>query len=87
MSNLTALATEVAARPEVASAKVWNDRRVYVNFVGFDGSKAGDRNAKCYYDAKAGWVIDGLKGTMSSEFNRSIRAFAADHCRSAFWAQ
>lgn len=84
--TLTEIAAEIATLPEVHSASVWQDRRVYVNIAGRNNSFAGDRNAKVYYDASAQqWRIDGLKGTMSSEFYRNIRKFAETRCRSAFW--
>jgi hypothetical protein len=83
--TLSEIAAEVEALDCVNSAQIWNDRRVYVNIAGKDGAKAGDRNAKVFYDVKTGWNIDGLKGTMSSDFHTNIRAFAAIYCRSAFW--
>lgn len=80
---------EVEMRPEVHSAKLWESgavKRVYVNIVGRDNAKAGDRNAKVYWDSKRQrWLIDGLKGNMSSEFARNIRSFARVYCPSAFW--
>ena len=74
--TLDQIAAEVAEYSEVASAKVWNDRRVYINFVGFDRSFAGCRNLKVYYDAKTGWRFEGDKGTYASEFIRNARSFA-----------
>lgn len=61
----------------VYSATIWNGRRVYVNFVGFDRSFAGCRNLKVYYDAKAGWRFEGDKGTYPSEFISNARKFAS----------
>lgn len=88
MTDLSALAAEIANLPEVSSAKVWDGRRVYVNITGRNTSKAGDRNAKVYFDGKLErWVIDGLKGTFSPEFNYNIRKFAETRCRSAFWTE
>lgn len=75
MTNLNEIAAEVAARPEVSSASVWKDRRVYVNFVGYNSRFAGDRNHKVYYDIKAGWVEDGNKGTKSSAYSDSFAKF------------
>lgn len=74
--TLTEIAAEADQFPGVHSAKVWNDRRVYINFVGFDRSFAGCRNLKVYFDAKLGWTFDGDKGTYASEFIRNARAFA-----------
>jgi hypothetical protein len=86
MTTLQQIAAETAALPEVETAKIWQDRRVYVSIVGRNSSFAGDRNASVYYDGKAQkWRIDGLKGTMSSEFKANIRKFAETRCREAFW--
>lgn len=76
MTNLIEIKTEAEKFEGVYSASVWNDRRVYVNFVGFDRSFAGCRNLKVYYDVKAGWCFDGDKGTYASDFIRNARAFA-----------
>lgn len=62
--------------PGVYSANFWADRRVYINFVGFDRSFAGCRNLKVYYDIKGGWRFEGDKGTYAPEFIRNARAFA-----------
>lgn len=83
--TLEDIAAEMNKRLEVYQAKVWNGRRVYVNFVGFNARFAGDKNAKCFYDPKLGWVIEGLKGTMSSDFSSSIKTFAREFCWKAFW--
>lgn len=63
----------------VYNAKVWNDRRVYVNLVGFCSDRAGDRNLKVFFDKKLGWVVDGLKGNMSGSLMASLNDFAAAH--------
>ncbi len=79
---------EVEKLPEVQSAKLWesgNVKRVYVNITGRDTAKAGDRNAKVFWDSQRGWMIDGLKGNMSSEFARNIKAFAKTYYPRAFW--
>lgn len=84
--TLKEIVAQVQDLPEVYSAKIWEDRRVYVNITGRNTSFAGDRNAKVYYDAKTErWHIEGLKGNMSRDFSRSIRKFAETRCRSAFW--
>lgn len=75
MTNLIEIAKEIEARPEVYSVNVWKDRRVYVNFVGYNPRFAGDRNHKVYYDIKAGWVEDGNKGTKSSAYSSSVAKF------------
>ena len=75
--TLTEIKAEAEAFAGVASANVWADRRVYINFIGFDRSFAGCRNLKVYYDIKAGWRFEGDKGTYASEFIRNARAFAA----------
>lgn len=75
MTNLQDIAAEVATRPEVHSVNVWKDRRVYVNFVGYNPKFAGDRNHKVYYDIKAGWVDEGHKGTKSRDYSDSYAAF------------
>jgi hypothetical protein len=86
MANLNEILAEVQKLPEVYSAKIWEDRRIYINITGAKKDFAGDRNAKIFYDAKTErWHIEGLKGTMSSEFGANIRKFAETRCRSAFW--
>lgn len=84
-ATLEDIAAAIEARPEVARASVWNGRRVYVNFVGFSAKFAGDKNARCFYEAGRGWVIEGLKGNMSSQFSDSIKTFAREFCWKAFW--
>lgn len=74
MTDLNKVAQEIAALEFVASANVWNDRRVYVNLKGFDRSFAGDRQAKAYYDINAGWVVEKVKGTTSRAFDDSLFA-------------
>lgn len=84
MTDLNQIALEIAELPEVYSARVWDNRRVYVNITGRNDKFAGDRNAKVFFDAKLDrWVIDGLKGCMSGEFLRNIKAFAAVRCPGA----
>jgi hypothetical protein len=86
MTDLNAIVTEISKLNEVYGAKIWNDRRVYVNITGAKKDFAGDRNAKVFFDAKDGkWHIDGLKGCMSQEFGANIRKFAETRCRTAFW--
>jgi hypothetical protein len=75
--TLSEIAAEAKAFPGVYAAKIWQDRRVYINFVGYDTSFAGCRNLKIYYDVKAGWRIDGIRGNLSREFAANARAFAA----------
>ncbi len=75
MTNLKDIAAAAEKLDCVYSASIWNDRRVYVNLVGADRSYAGDRNLKVYWDAKSGWVIDGLKGIMTSECRESLNSF------------
>lgn len=76
---MTKTLAEIKAAAEalegVSSANIWADRRVYVNFVGHDKSFAGCRNLKIYYDIKAGWRVEGIKGTYASEFLHNARAF------------
>lgn len=87
MPTVNEIIAEVSPLQEVYSTKAWEGRRVYVNIAGADRSKAGDRNAKVYWDTKTGWHIDGIKGTMSATFSANIRKFAAVYCRSAFWTE
>ena len=75
--TLSEIKTEVEALEGVYSANIWADRRIYINFVGFDRSFAGCRNLKVYYDINSGWRFEGDKGTYASEFIRNARAFAA----------
>lgn len=75
-TTLEAIAADAMQRPEVYDAKIWDNRRVYINFVGYDRSFAGCRNLKVYYDSKAGWRFEGAKGTYPSEFINNARAFA-----------
>lgn len=76
-NNLHAIAAEVAEHPAVYSAKVWNDRRVYVNLVGADRGFAGDRNLKVFFDAKLGWVFEEGRGIRTSALNASLDQFRA----------
>lgn len=79
MTNLTALATELSSRSDVASAKIWNDVRIYITFAGRDFSKAGDKNLKFWFDGKSGkYCIDGWKGNMSSEFSANFYNFCRE---------
>lgn len=87
MQSINDILAEISALPEVYSAKIWEGRRIYVNIAGRDTAKAGDRNAKVYWDSKTGWHIDGLKGAMSGTFSANIRRFASVYCRSAFWME
>jgi len=75
MINLSEIKAEAEKFEGVYSASIWNDRRVYVNFIGADRAFAGCRNLKVYYDAKSGWQVDGIKGNYPSEFIRNARAF------------
>lgn len=75
MTNLKEIAAAAEKMDCVYGASIWNERRVYVNLVGADRSFAGDRNLKVFWDAKAGWVVDGLKGTMTSKCRESLEAF------------
>lgn len=75
--TLAEIKTEAELVAGVAAAKIWNDRRVYINFAGYDSKFAGCRNLKVYYDIKAGWRMEGDKGTMAAEFARNARAFLA----------
>ena len=77
MTDLHAIATELADHPAVYSTNVWNDRRVYVNLVGSDRSYAGDRSLKVFFDAKLGWVFDEGKGIRTSALNASLDQFRA----------
>ena len=77
MTDLNQIAKEIAELDVVASASVWNDRRVYVNLVGFDRSFAGDRNTKVFFDPKTGWNADLGKGTTSRKFYDSLEALRA----------
>ena len=77
--NLQKIAEALNAKPYVYEAKIWNEKRVYVNFVGADKGFAGDRNLKAYYDPKLGWVHEGLKGTMSRACRASFESFYADY--------
>lgn len=74
--TLEEIAAEARAHPGVSSAKVWNNRRVYVSFVGFDGSFAGCRSLKVYYDKDLGWTKDKHKGFAPEKFSENARAFA-----------
>lgn len=75
MTNLNNLAAELNDRPEVDFAKVWKDRRIYVTLVGVNKSFAGDRNLNIYFDAKAGWIDEGHKGTKSPALQDSYKSF------------
>ncbi len=77
MTDLNTIKTEAEKFEGVYSASIWNDRRVYINFVGADRSFAGCRNLKVYYDIREGWQFTGDKGNYPSEFIRNARAFAA----------
>lgn len=76
MTDLAEIVAAAEAHPGVYSAKIWNDRRVYINFVGSDRGFAGCRNLKVYFDIKAGWRFEGDKGNYPAEFIRNARAFA-----------
>lgn len=78
MTNLSEIKTEAEKFEGVASAAIWNDRRVYINFAGADRSFSGCRNLKIYYDITDGWQFQGDKGNYPSAFIRNARAFA-DH--------
>lgn len=84
MKTLAEIKAEAEAFDGVYSANIWNDRRVYVNFVGYDRSFAGCRNLRVYYDIKAGWQFDGDKGNYPSEFIANARAFA-EHVGLRHW--
>ena len=83
-TDRSAIIAEIEKLSCVYSAKEFGDKRVYVNIVGRNNSFAGDRNAKVFYDTKLGWRIEGLKGNMSHEFARNIRAFAEIYYPRAF---
>ncbi|ODT13494.1 MAG: hypothetical protein ABS35_37690 [Kaistia sp. SCN 65-12] len=76
MANLSEIKTEAEKFEGVYSTSIWNDRRVYINFVGADRSFAGCRNLKVYYDIKTGWQFQGDKGNFPADFIRNARAFA-----------
>jgi len=84
MTTQSEIIAEVSKLDSVYSAKAFGDKRVYVNIVGYNRSFAGDRNAKVFWDTKLGWRIEGLKGNMSHEFARNIRAFADAYYPRAF---
>lgn len=75
--TLAEIKAEVEEFPGIYSAVIWADRRVYVNFIGYDRAFAGCRNLKVYFDKKAGWRVEGVKGTMDPEFARNARSFMA----------
>lgn len=77
-ADLATMAKQLLDRPDVYTAKVWQDRRIYVGLTGYDKSWAGDRNLKMYYDPKLGWVYEGFKGLMSHGFRASFASFCAD---------
>lgn len=79
MTTITETAAMIEAREEVASAKIWNDSRIYITFAGRNFSKAGDKNLKFWFDAKDGrYHIDGWKGNMSSEFSSNFYKFCRE---------
>lgn len=85
MTGLYDIVAEVKDLPEVYSVNVWKDRRVYVNITGRNTKFRGDYNTKVYYDGKMQkWIIEGMKGTFSSDFWRNIQAFAETRCRHYF---
>ena len=76
MTDLKEIAKQAEAHEGVSSTNIWNDRRVYVNFAGFDRGFAGCRNLRVYYDLKKGWTFEGDKGTYPREFIANAREFA-----------
>lgn len=75
--TLAEIAKQASDHAGVYAANVWNERRVYINFVGYNRTFAGDRNLKVFYDPKLGWVVEGTKGIISSAMRRSAVAFLA----------
>ena len=77
MIDLKEIKKQAEAIEGVYSANIWNDRRVYINFVGYDKSFAGCRNLRVYFDVRIGaWTFEGDKGNYASEFIRNARNFA-----------
>jgi hypothetical protein len=85
LETLAQIVDQVSQLPEVYSAKVWMDKRVYVNIAGRDNARAGDRNIKVYFDGGQNkWVIDNIKGCMSASFSHNLKAFAKARCPQYF---
>lgn len=78
-TSLNQIAAEISAKSYVYNARVWNDRRVYVNLTGRSDRANGDRNLKVYFDSKTGWQIEHGKGYMSDGMIASLNAFRADY--------
>ena len=78
MTDLNQLAADLNEKDYIASAKVWQDRRIYVTFASTDRGFRGDRNAKTYYEAGE-WHIDHGKGTNSPGYNEAFNNFYDAH--------
>ena len=62
--------------PHIASAQIWNERRVYVTPMDKNAAWHGDRSFKCWYDLAADkWFYDCAKGKRSEAFSRNCEAF------------
>jgi hypothetical protein len=70
------------ALPYIASAKAWNDSRVYLIVRGNGGNYRGESTAKIYIDLASGQLVEQAgKGTTSREWSANVvslrEAFAA----------
>lgn len=77
--RLEEIRDEAQKHDSVAYAKIWEGRRVYVNFKGYDAGFKGDRSLKVYYDIKVGWVLEKGRGALSKAFTDSVYDFAKDY--------
>lgn len=64
--------------PYVATAKVWNDSRVYLTIRGNGGSYRGEGSAKIYLDLMSGKLVEQAgKGTTSRAWDDNVKALRA----------
>lgn len=77
MTNLHEIAKTANELKMVESARVWKDKRVYVNLYDCQRSFRGDQSYQLYYCKDRGWISESGKGTMSSKFTHALIAFEA----------
>lgn len=77
MTSLEQIAADTRKLPMVASANVWKEKRVYVNFHGAERSFRGDYTYKVFFCIDRGWVFEMGKGTTSRSFDADLEAFRA----------
>lgn len=67
-TSLETLKAEIEARPDVLSAKIWENRRLYVTLDGATRGYKGDRNWSVWFDARSGaWTAEKKsRGTITS---------------------